>query len=71
MSLAQKDLRRAAQLLKQWSDALRDSIKSGGVESCPATVIEVDEMAELSKKLYAAAREKKSGVLERPAGEPS
>lgn len=58
-----KDIRRAAYHLKQWADVLNDSYRGGNTdssdESSIAALAEAKEMADLSKKLYALARENK------------
>lgn len=60
--MTKKDIRRAAYRLKQWSDVLLDSYKNGGTEA-DAALEEAAEMADLSKKLYAMAREPRQASM--------
>lgn len=64
--MTQKDLKRSAYHLKQWSDVLLRSYKQGYVgETNPDAILdEAEEMAALSKKLYALARSLKTPNVE-------
>ena len=60
--MTKKEIRRAAYHLKSWADVLMDSHKDGSIES-EAALSEASEMADLSKKLYAMAREPRQTQL--------
>lgn len=58
--MTKKEIRRAAFHLKQWAGVVKEACRDGSVEESEAALAEAQEMAGLSTKLYAMAREGKA-----------
>lgn len=61
--MTKKEIRRAAYHLKQWAGVVNEACRDGSIKESEAALADAQEMAGLSAKLYALAREGKA-----PAG---